>query len=208
MSTVSAGLEFDEATHTYRRDGRRIISVTQALAGFYDWSAVHPDVLALAQDRGTRVHKATELFDHGTLDWSTVDEEVAPYLDAWARFREERKFKPLFIERRMYHPIYAYAGTMDRAGLIDSDEVPAVLDIKAVSKLSPVTGPQTAAYRELADVQLGFKAKRRMAVQLLPNGRYVCEPYRDSLDLPVFLAQVSTFYWRQKHGFVNQSHSA
>src|SRR4051794_27239936 len=111
-------LAFDEALHEYRLDGRRLPSVTQVLAPLVDFSMVRKDVLERAQALGTAVHRMTELHDNDDLDEESLSEELRPYLAGWKKFRAECQFEPVTVEHRMSHPVYRYAGTSDRTGVI------------------------------------------------------------------------------------------
>ncbi len=112
---IADGLSFDEKEHifTLALSGRRFPSVTQVLSKMgltpdYNW--VDPWYML----RGSHVHKATELADNGTLDESTVDDEIAPYLEAYRKFRREWSGKIIEAEYRLWHPTYRYAGIVDR----------------------------------------------------------------------------------------------
>ena len=115
-------LTFNKEEHKYFLGKRELISVTTLIksvglinTSFYKKSGT---------DRGTRVHKFTELYDKGELDWSTVDEEAMPYVEAWVRFSADRPLRYTGIEEIGYHPLFNYAGMMDR---ITNDYV---IDIK------------------------------------------------------------------------------
>jgi len=56
------------------------------------------------------------MHDLGTLDESALDPVLAPYLDAWKRFRREMEFAPELIEEPVFNPVDKYAGTLDRTG--------------------------------------------------------------------------------------------
>ena len=109
-------LLFDEEHHRFTQEstGQILPSVTQVLSKmgltphFSDW--VDP-WYAL---RGSLTHKATELSDNGSLDESTVDDEIAPYLAAYQKFRQEWAGEIVKTEYRMWHPTYRYAGVIDR----------------------------------------------------------------------------------------------
>uniref|UniRef100_A0A6M3J914 Putative PD-(D/E)XK nuclease superfamily protein n=1 Tax=viral metagenome TaxID=1070528 RepID=A0A6M3J914_9ZZZZ len=108
-------LLFDEGRHLFTQEstGQILPSVTQVLSKMglapdYFW--VDP-WYAL---RGTHVHKATELHENGALDESTVDDEIAPYLAAYQKFRKEWAGEIIKTEYRMWHPTYRYAGIVDR----------------------------------------------------------------------------------------------
>ena len=99
-------LLFDEVSHTYTAGGVVVPSVTQILAPLNDLSFIGPEVLAYKRALGTAVHKATELYDLGELDESSVADVVRPYLDAWIRLRTELQFEILGMDERVFHPAH------------------------------------------------------------------------------------------------------
>lgn len=134
-----SALHFDEATHTYTASGVVVPSVTQILAPLNDLSFIKPEVLQYKRDLGTAVHKATELYDMGELDESTVSPLVQPYLDGWIRLRAELPFEILGMEERVFHPAHRYAGTYDR--LVQLDGKRCIFDLKT-GGMFPSYGPQ------------------------------------------------------------------
>ena len=140
-------LFFDEG-HKYTLDGEELPSVSQ-LTRFIS-REIYGDVgqfnLDRAAERGTSVHKATELLDkYGTAE---IDEDIAPYLQAYIAFRKEHKCEWQKIEYATHHPDNLYAGTLDRVGTIDGKLV--VLDIKTSSTIQkPLYTAQLNLYREM-----------------------------------------------------------
>lgn len=191
-----SALAFDEALHEYRLDGRRLPSVTQVLAPLVDFSMVRKDVLERAQALGTAVHRMTELHDNDDLDEESLSEELRPYLAGWKKFRAECQFEPVTVEHRMSHPVYRYAGTSDRTGVIKGRL--AVLDIKKMMVLGPHIGPQLAAYEKLHQSE-GLNVLDRFALGLRPDGSYRLQPFTDPLDWQCFLAHLTIRNWKAKH---------
>ena len=109
-------LLFDEEHHHFSQEstGQILPSVTQVLSKM----GLTPDFLKWVDPwyalRGSLAHRATELHDNGILDESTVDEEIAPYLAAYQKFRKEWAGEIVKTEYRMWHPTYKYAGIVDR----------------------------------------------------------------------------------------------
>lgn len=186
-------LEFDAATHTYRHNGVVVPSVTQILAPLYDGlQHIRPDVLAAAGERGTAVHLACELDDEDDLDESTLDPVLVPYLDAWRLFKQQKKVRILAIEARVFHSALRYAGTLDRD--IEMDEEPGILDLKATAVMSPITGPQTAAYAHCTPGK-----RRRFGLQLRKDGTYRLTEFKDPSDLTCFMSLLNIHNWRLRH---------
>ena len=117
-------LLFISEDHSFWLGDRRLPSVTYILKHFIPRYMCDEWYL----DRGTAVHKATELYDKETLDPESVDPQIEGYLRAWIRFREDYEFIPEHIELQAYHPVYMYAGIIDRIGKSGEDRV--LLDIK------------------------------------------------------------------------------
>lgn len=117
--------------------------------------------------RGQAVHAATEYHDRGTLDESTVAEEIRGYLEAWKKYRADTGYTPRLIEQELYHPVYKYCGRIDREGR----------DIKSGSfvKWHLLQG---AAYNEL-EVENGISVAKRewQTVYLQGDGTYTVRNY-------------------------------
>lgn len=191
-------LTFDHDSHRYWWNGDPVPSVTQVLSILTDFEMVekfNPGAVAYASVRGDAVHYACELYDKGTLDWSTLDDELKPYLDAWILFRKQTGFIPNRIEHKVFHPNLRYAGTLDRTGILFDNHV--VIDIKAVAAIYPTTGPQLAAYEAAikATEPNGPASYGRYSVQLHPDGKYKLHHYENRADLSVFISSLTLLNW-------------
>jgi len=198
-------VEFEPIAHKYMIDGRELPSVTQCINRLNDFSMIPADVLERKRQIGTAAHEATALYDNTMLDWSTVDDAVMPYLQAWVFFCDETGFTPTQVEQRVYSKRYDFAGTLDRNGLFSNlkklnpdEEV--MLDIKCTAALMPAVGPQTAAYLAAHNEGRRKKIKKRFCALLKPNGRYELEPLTENSDLTVFLACLTIRKWEMLHG--------
>ena len=118
-------LVFRESDHSFWLGDRRLPSTTQILKHFIPRFQCDEWYL----ERGKAVHKATELYDKGTLDPESVDPQIEGYVQAWIKFREDYLFEPGSIELQAYHPVYMYAGILDRLGMSEGKRV--LLDIKS-----------------------------------------------------------------------------
>lgn len=194
-------LTFEEDKHLYQLDGVTIPSVTQVIkgAGLIDLSFVKKDLLEYKADIGTKVHLTTEYHDNDNLDIESLHPMLRGFLNAWILFRNQSGFKPIATERRLYHPIYRYAGTIDRIGTIANKICQ--LDIKTgVAHHSYAI--QSAAYTELYNYnkKKAEIVKRRLSVHLKEDGTYTLVEYPDkdyNKHLKVFLAALTiTNYMR------------
>jgi hypothetical protein len=202
---TSADLTFDPALHEYRLPtGRRIPSVTEILAEVgvsTDFEALRlgssrlRQAIDLKRDLGTTLHTDAHAYDDDDLLWETVDPRVEPYLRAWATFRENTGARPLTRERRLFHPLYGYAGTLDGIFVLRNGRI-VLVDIKTGDPLDSGCQFQTAAYLE------AFKAEHkeqliheRWAVRLTPDHAvpYRITPYADWQDFARFQCFLATY---------------
>ena len=185
-------ITFDAAAHEYRSGGRRVTSVTQAISGaglvdsrwFDDYS----------RDRGTAVHRATELFDLEVLDEESLDPILLPYLDGYKMFILETGAAWDAIERRVYSSTHHYAGTLDRLGFVNGRRT--LVDLKT-GGIYPTTALQLAAYCHAAD-----EVCDRMAVQLNGDGKYSIHLYKIedlTRDFGVFAAALTVANWKENN---------
>jgi len=185
-------LTFNEPTHTYQWDGKHVPSVTQAIfnAGLVDdrWFDDY------SRDRGTAVHRATELFDLGTLDESTLDPVLVPYLSAYKLFLLETGAEWDAIEERVFNKVYRYSGTLDRRGTINGRNV--IVDLKT-GQPNKTTALQIAAYA----AALGLVCDR-LAVHLKGDGKYSITSYNmadQARDFAVFHACLTVANWKENN---------
>lgn len=194
-------LAFDPAAHAYTVAGQRIPSVTEILK----WCRVSTDFDALpnreaierARDRGTALHADAHALDDGDLDWSTVHDEVKPYLQAWEAFKADKAAKPLSRERRVYDRVLNVAGTLDGIFEVYLSQVPVLIDLKTGDPASAAAQYQTAAYLlAYASDYPEAMGYRRWSVQLTPSLRvpYRVTEYSDFRDFDTWRAIVATFY--------------
>lgn len=166
-------IHFDEATHTYSIDGKKLPSVTEICGLLNNWGDLNPAILMQAARRGTVVHEYCELVDYGVdEDGIECEPELAGYVIAYMRFL--RDYRPLWemVEQKVYSEQFGFAGTLDRFGTIDGK--PVLLDIKtssSVNKLAKIIWAcQLSAYTLLLAKE-GEEVKRWNLV-LKRDGKY------------------------------------
>lgn len=182
-------LTFDPVEHLYRLDGRVVPGVTKVLRdeGFIDaaWFTEY------SRDRGTKAHRAIELWDSEDLNEARLDPVLRPYLAAWKRFKLEAGVSIEASEVRLASDTYGFAGTIDKVASIGSTK--AILDIKT-GPVSSWVGLQLAAYHILVNEP----ARRRYAVQLNNDSSYRLHEFKDRSDRPVFLAALAIHNWKRR----------
>jgi hypothetical protein len=114
LTEESPELEFIEDGHIYQFRGSVPPSVTGILKaeGFIDTSFYNE----YGRMMGQFVHKATYLDDQGELDEESLDPVIAPYVEAWRRFRRESGFTPIVSEKPRINIDLFYCGTPDVIG--------------------------------------------------------------------------------------------
>jgi hypothetical protein len=196
-----SALTFDPDRHEYFFHGTKVWrSVTAVLqhAGAIDFSGIPEFVLERARQRGSTVHQAIHFFNEGDLDVAQFQADFPDYtgyLSAWVSFRQQRRFRPVLNEHRIYSRRWDVAGTIDCLGILDGQAV--LLDFATgrpedVAKHWQTAGylsialewaaedPPLAAYLEVAS------SVRRYAVALRRDGSFQVEPYTSPRDMREF----------------------
>jgi hypothetical protein len=189
-------LLFDEETHTYRLGGRVLPGVTRIIEPLRSWEGVPLDVLERKSALGTAVHMATHFHDKGTLDESSLTDEVRGYLEGWRRFLRENagRVKLQHRELKVCHRALGFAGTLDVEMLYDGDLE--ISDLKSGMK-HRVHGVQVAGYALARMHEQGWtNYPKRSAIYLFPDGRYERVPYTKASDYPTFLSMLNLTNWR------------
>jgi hypothetical protein len=195
---------FEPIAHTYTVNGVRRPSVTGILKAerFADFSHVPERTADYSMDLGSKIHLATELFDKEELDGDTLDQELVPYLAAYAEWKKETGFEPELIEHRFYNEAYGYCGTLDRTGTFPpNNQFPvrskAVVDIKRTDgAIRDWVGVQLAAYAMSLKAPLLY---RRIALRLSSDGKYQHREFPASgfrKDWNAFQCAVGTYNWK------------
>lgn len=190
VSALVEPIHFDADAHRYTVAGRVLPSVTAVLSrvGLIDATWFTEGAATL----GTYVHEATRLHDLGSLDESTVDERVRPYLEAWHKFRitVSAYIEPNWIERAVCDPVYGYAGTLDRIIRLSVEPDHWLIDIKT-GEPDRWHQLQTAAYAACVPF-----AVRRATLYLRDDGNYRFKTHLDRRDIDVFRAALTVHNWR------------
>jgi len=185
-------LEFTEQGHVYTWNGKPVPSVTQILDVLNDFSRVPWDVLERAKDRGTRVHRAGELLLREELDWSSLDDEVRPYIVGLQKFLDDTKFVPLTTGTKVYHESLGYAGAIDCTGFWRNGHC--IVDWKTSVATPRTVGPQLSAYLEALNTTRKTKITRRYCIRLQADGTYKVDPQKTLSDFTIFKSALNL--WR------------
>lgn len=187
-------LDFDEATHTYRLLGAPVPGVTSILAPLVDLSGIPRATLEAKRQLGQDVHFACQLLDEDDLDEDSVEEHVAPYVQAYRKFKAETSAAVLLNEHKVAEPMFMYAGTLDRVMQINGAKW--LVDLKTCISTPMAVGPQTAAYlRALGDSTV----THRGALRLRPDGTYRLDQLTGADDWSVFMACLTLHRFKESH---------
>lgn len=145
-----------------------MVSVTQALSPYSDFSRVPPATLEAACERGSQVHAIIASILKG-LWVPEIPESCHPYIDSfnlWLPVVEE----VVMVEETLIDKAHGYKGTPDAILRIKGDEGYTLVDWKSPVVESKSWRLQISAYRALA-MQNGYLIHRTGALQLSPKGK-------------------------------------
>lgn len=193
-------LTFEPAAHHYFWNGRRVPNVTSIIGHLTDYSRIPPDKLEIARQKGVAVHKMVELDAQGRE--FDLPEWMQPAFEQWRKFKAEVGFRLIDSEKKVYHPVYGYAGTLDLYAELTHAAVLAFIDVKRSFLAGTVIGVQLAAYKEAHIAQEGDKAAKkakRYALRLNENTPYRVEQYPDESQFQDFLTCLAHLRVKEKY---------
>lgn len=163
-------LIFREKDHVYLLDGVKLPCVSDLCRFLH--REIYKDVpvwqMENAALRGTAVHAATQaLDDAGSCD---IAEEYLPHVQAYKAFLQEHSVSWQMTEKALYHPVYRYAGTIDRYGAVD--DLLTLVDIKTTYTVyKPLCRAQLNLYRLMLAAR-GYAVDRLCILHLQRTGKY------------------------------------
>lgn len=163
-------MTFNSERHEYEVDGEIMPSVSEIIRFIARevYGDVVQSVLDNAADRGTRVHKATQMLD--VVHDVECDEDIVPYVQAYVQFLRDHKPAWELIEHSFYNPECKYCGTIDRYGELDGRKT--IVDIKTSSSLQKVLyGAQLSLYR-MGMTANGHDVETAVILHLKKDGTY------------------------------------
>jgi hypothetical protein len=137
---------FDEVLHRYTIDGKILPSVSEIMKPLSEqyYSNVDKNVLRNAAYRGTRIHKAIEMFHQFGIE--TDEQDIKPYLLGYKMAYMLEGYEPVYNEIMLTNN--EYCGTIDMIAK-RGDEI-IIIDLKATSKINfELIEVQLAGYQEL-----------------------------------------------------------
>jgi len=202
-------LEVTDTTYRLEHDGKTVEypRVTAILSVVQDFSAISPERLAHAAERGRAVHRAIWLLEGGGdgsgLDQRSLHPALIPYVDGYLQYKKATRFEVVERERLVISVRYRHAGRLDLlVGGLTSTSSLDLIEIKTGEE-DASHELQTAAYTEAWKEMTGSKRSiPRWRLYLRPNGTAFplrCENKVQD-DLRYFLAIQQTYLWRKANG--------
>lgn len=175
---------FNEDLHTYTVDGKRAISVTQAVKNYLPskYSAVSEKVLQEAAKRGTRLHNAIEIYEQDGLESNELQEfrdyRFLKKHYGWKVLESEKMV--LYIDNGI-----TICGRFDQLQKVGHKVV--LADIKNTSALDKeYLGIQLNLYRMALKQSYGIEADELRGIWLYKGKRkYVSIPINEELTKEV-----------------------
>jgi hypothetical protein len=185
----------------------RVTQVLQACGLGPDLSAIAPAVLERALKRGSFVHQAIEDDAYGLLDEAALSDEVRAYLASYRAFLVDTGHRPIVSEVEVRHPVWHYAGKLDRVGW----QGPARVLVDWKTGWDPdlfAAAIQTAAYEAAWEAQHPTEPiSRRLVVRLTPEGYRIYDMEELGEDYPgaseawlIFQAAMVLYRARERKG--------
>ena len=187
-------------------NGVRLPSVTRVLSAVGlspDYRGVDPAVLERARLRGTALHCAIQYDAEGSLDESSLHEEIRSGFAAYRRFVAEAQHEPIGSELELVHPTWAYVGHPDRVGWING-RTRTLIDFKHQDSVDfDYVRVQLAGYSLLwAATHPEEPLAQTAVVQLRRDGTYRLHVLDVRPAEQVFLAALVVYRERQRRGLL------
>ena len=207
MKTRTLEFTLDEEEHIYTlKNGVEVPGCTRVIdtGGWDTYANVREDILERKSAIGKEVHRATVMFDHGSLDWSSLDPRVEGYVRSWRYFRQVTGFVPIVSEfssvcevhkRKFGLKIDCFGKTGFRAGYKKGIET--IVEKKCTVAKARRHDLQTAGYaigfpKGYASAYARFLSRRRLVVYLRPTGIPAIQEADRREDYEIFMALLTT----------------
>lgn len=143
-------------------------SVTQIISPYIDFSAIRPDVLQRACERGTIIHEAAAEYLRG--GFPLCPKEHCGYFDSFQRWADVMIQDCVLIEKRITGLIRGYTGQVDLLARLKGDEGLTLIDFKTSATGQKSWRVQLAAYRTLV-VDEWAPVGRMMSIRFKKDGK-------------------------------------
>ena len=201
---ICKDLTFDDGLHVYKLHGVTLPSVTQLIKPLTDdyYGDIDYEFLKNAATRGTTIHNSIE--NYWLFNVVDIPHEYKAYMDAFLKFVEMYKPKPLATEVRFYHKYLYYAGTADLICTLNGNNNEVwLIDYKATAGIHKfLTRIQLEGYKQGIESQ-GITIHRKGILHLTKTGKFTLDDEyddeHDSESLEVFSALLTLYNYMKKN---------
>ena len=178
-------LVYNDENHTYKTtDGMLVPCVSDIIKPISNsvYGELNISQLAPAQEKGTMVHLAVELYDNVGVE--TIPEEYQNYFEAYKKFVEDNKHKYKLIENEyiIYCKGLNYCGTADK--ILEDIETGEIILVDCKTSLKIEYAPlqvQLAGYKFGLE-SLGVAIGKQKVLHLKSDKTYVFEDVEQHLN--------------------------
>lgn len=198
------GVAFDEATHSYLVDGKKLPGVTTILKVVNpdQYAGIAEDVLQRASERGSNSHHMVALEVRDRLDLAALTGHLVPNYDAWTQFCFDFGFRCEYSELVLVSRKYGYCGIIDMIGQLPKHKRKPgrwQVDLKFTAAEPHLVGPQTAGYNIAACETIpGYDLKTPRGCLWIRGDQYRFIECNNPLDYAAFLSARTIVNWRDK----------
>jgi hypothetical protein len=190
-------LEFNEQKHEYSYGGKILPSVTTVIKEVLNIQ--YPDYAIYHATRGTYVHKAVELYLKNNLDFTSLDENIKPYLDSFIKFQEKAQIEPILLEERFVDENITFAGTIDIVGKVKGKTY--LFDIKTGQKQDSYKA-QMAGYKKLLSDN-GIEIDGIYLLDLKPEIYHAVKVEKTEKYWDLFEGMLRVYYYKLNKTLIN-----
>jgi len=164
----------------------KYLSVTQVLSKYQNWSAVNPDRLELACERGSAVDNYCNNYALGFYAVPPVGLEG--YCVSFETWFKANVIEVVAVQPHLVNETFGFVGHPDLIALLKGDERPTVIDNKTPDAAHPIWSAQCSAYLDLAMDK--YRPRRCGSLRLRKDGSpAIFKEYTDSVqDFQAFLS--------------------
>jgi hypothetical protein len=185
-------ITFDEASHTYRDSGGRLVPGVTFMLQSVGASPRLPNFRGIvkARERGSAVHRAIDLFSTATLDFSSLKKEYEGWFNAFLDWYGQCGLRRIRHEVIVVGEGTRYAGRVDLIGTArDGGEVTVDFKTGRPEECHPI---QVTLYALARNRERG-KGLRRCLVYLRGDGTWTQRDVKEAVTVTRALAVVEAF---------------
>lgn len=173
------GLVYTEEPHAYSYNGvpqPYVSGILKDLGLTEDLSRVDPVRLEYKTQIGKASHLAIKFFSKGTLDLTSVHQDIAPYFNSFQKCLKATGAKIIASEVPIISLVRGFCCTIDSVWILNDQVV--LVDYKTSTALSKSVEYQLW-FQELAwnEWKKDMPIQKRFSLHLKPNERYSLDPW-------------------------------